>query len=216
MHIIDGVLVLGKQDCPNCAHQPTPGTYPGHRTCPGCDGTGNGPRGGRGKCRKGFVHTFPLGTVLTDGYVIDRPCYRGSKYGERCTVPDFENRIPCPSCNGDYRMADDEGITDQLPQAARELVAALPVVYAKPENREGNFLESYIGVGLYSCTDYGRWRDKPLEDLEDHVRDSIRKEWLQACKVVRKSDHRLATHIGIALRRDGYSVYGVIEGRPIA
>lgn len=216
MHIVDGVLVLGKQDCPNCSHQTTPGTVPGYRTCSGCGGTGQGPRGGKNGCPKchGYRHTFALGTVLTDGFTITQPYYRGAEYGERCVEPDFENRWPCPSCKGDYEESADEDINDNPGPDVREYLKALPIVYSKPEARASTFMESYIGVGFYSCEDYGRWRDRPLEELEQSVRDHM-DGWLQASKFTRKSDMRVATAIGISLRTNGYSVFGVIDGKVV-
>lgn len=84
-------LHLERKDC-HCGD----GTQSRRIACPACNGTGNGPRGGKGKCRK---------------------CYgSGNAY-------DHDNRVPCRRCGGEYRDHDPENICDNAPEG---LVQSLP------------------------------------------------------------------------------------------
>jgi hypothetical protein len=84
-------LHLERKDC-SCGD----GTQSRRIDCPGCKGTGKGPRGGRNGCRK---------------------CYGSGN------AWDHDNRVPCTRCNGDYINHDPENWCDKAPAG---LVQSLP------------------------------------------------------------------------------------------
>lgn len=81
-------LHLGRKNCTNCDFYEPVGYNCGYMDCPKCKGTGNGPRGGKGKCQG---------------------CYG------RGTVPDHDNPVPCRKCGGNYVDADEENRCDTAP-----------------------------------------------------------------------------------------------------
>lgn len=81
-------LHLERKNCTNCDFYEPVGHNCGYMDCPKCKGTGNGPRGGKGKCQQ---------------------CY-----GRRI-VPDHDNPVLCRKCGGDYIDADEENRCDNAP-----------------------------------------------------------------------------------------------------
>ncbi len=80
----DGTLEFEPRACLACHGQTT---VPGRQACPSCGGSGNGPRGGKGKCKA---------------------CYG---FGQE---PDFAHPVPCVPCEGAGRVMETEG--DTLPR----------------------------------------------------------------------------------------------------
>ena len=66
-------------------------------------------------------------------------------------------------------------------------------------------VESLLGVGVYSCTDYGRHKHQTDEELIAKVREH---SYVQACKVVDKN-LKVCDHVGIFTNDNGYSVIPV-------
>jgi len=74
-----------------------------------------------------------------------------------------------------------ENLTSYLPKGFLDTMP-VEVVYV---DRPGTQAESLLGVGLYSCTDYGTaFERRDPEALEAKVRDDFRS--VQACKVTRQ------------------------------
>lgn len=171
MRLENGKVVLERKNC-WCGD----GTKPAGVPCPGCEGTGNGKRGGKGQCK----NCFGLGKVYNSG-----------------------KRVVCDICKGQYENAEPETFCDTIPLS---IYTTIPVVVYRT-GQPMNFLESLIGMGcLYSCTDYGRaWNDKTDEKLIQEVKIQ---QHTQATKVC-KEDGTFCNHIGIFVRRTGYTVQAV-------
>ena len=127
-----------------------------------------------------------------------RPCYG------RGTTHDHAIRVPCGKCGGNYQNAEDESICDSAPDG---LVQSLPWAVVR-QDRAQSFAESYLGTGLFSCTDYGRAWDA---DDDDALISSLKGEerHTQATKIAQKTDdkavYRVATGIVVVLTPNGYS-----------
>lgn len=136
---------------------------------------------------------------------------RGCKgcYGSGRKV-DPTRTMPCTRCGGDFKDHDEENWTDRVPS---EIVQALPHFIVKSRHRQ-TFVEAYIGVGLWSCTDYGRrWEALEAPDAtgDDLIAEVIAEEtFVQACKVARKTDDprvlSLCDAIVIQVHPNGYNV----------
>lgn len=75
-------------------------------------------------------------------------------------------------------------------------------------NRGQSFYEQYIGLGCWSCMDYGEHKSMTDEQLIEKVRNSTHAP--QACKLVNgKDDLRISGRVAIVTASTGYSVMGV-------
>lgn len=83
-------------------------------------------------------------------------------------------------------------------------------------NRKQTMVESLLGVGVYSVTDYGRHQAKTDEDLIEEVRGNTSSATHQAISgIVSRADHgRICDHIAIVCSDNGYSVVGYFEPLP--
>ena len=168
-------LELGHKDCTSCQH----GTVPTRKNCAACKGTGNGPRGGKGKCR---------------------PCYgTGNRW-------DHEDRAACPKCGGEYEAHDDEGICDTI---GEEWIGMVRWRVVRMPDKELSLVQSLVGVGgsLYTVVDYGRSARTGDEDLVASAKDGARRT--QAVKVVRESDMRLCDEVAVVVLASGHTLIPV-------
>ncbi len=134
-----------------------------------------------------------------------RGCRSCSGYGK---VYDNAIRVTCNRCHGEWRDYKDETWCDQVDD---DVVRGLPFRVTRSE-RPQTFAEAYIGVGLYSVTDYGdAWKRMTDSELTTKVREDI--HYVQATKVARKtSDPRtlqVCDEIVIDVHPYGYNVVGV-------
>jgi hypothetical protein len=96
--------------------------------------------------------------------------------------------------------------TDSVPG---EIVSLLPIEVVR-SGREHTFFEHNIGVGLFSCTDYGKSWDLSDEKLASSVQEEILRRPPQLCKIVRaKNDLTLRDKIVVLTSRNGYSVLAI-------
>lgn len=180
MRIENGNIILERKNCTRC----NAGTIPSEITCPKCNGTGNGPRGGKRGCKKcsGFK-----------------------------TVFDHDNRLTCPDCNGDYINAVEETPYDHIYISKNDLDVK---VIRDRETREMSWAEQFIGVGLFSCTDYGRHKDMSDDELIESAFHFDEKGtfWTQGIKLVRnKHDLSICNYLAIVTGNQGYSVIPIFE-----
>jgi hypothetical protein len=89
-------------------------------------------------------------------------------------------------------------MTDYIP---KEEFKKIPIKVIRQE-RKLSWFEQTFGVGLYSCVDYGRSREKTDEELAESVRGHTH----QLCKVYRD---RLCDYVGVFVGDNGYSVVGL-------
>lgn len=182
-------LTLELRDCRTCEYGAGErGQYTGKKVCETCHGTGNGPRGGRRQCRGG--------------------CFGGG------SVADFDNPITCPNCNGDWASHDSETFCDTAPA---EAVAALPIRLVR-QDRDSYWVEKYLGLGLFSVTDYGRRWEQDDEVVLAEVTEKVREDRTQATKILRPYERgqQVATlhdELVIVLNRYGYSVVAHSEAK---
>lgn len=160
------------------------GLMPTRIECPTCNGTGKGVRGGRNGCRK---------------------CH-GSKYAY-----DSENMSTCDVCNGNYENFKDESPYDFMRLNKNDVQIKVVRDYA---DRAMSFSEQYIGLGLFSCTDYGRHKsqdDNELIESAFHFEENGSYS-TQGIKLVRdKDDLRICDSVAIVVGDQGYSVIPVFE-----
>lgn len=173
-------LILERKNCNNCRF----GTVPTKVNCVKCNGTGNGPRGGKRGCRK---------------------CY-GSGYEW-----DQDNRQTCSICNGDYENFLPETPFNHIRLTKDDIRIKVIRDYAY---RQMSFTEQYIGAGLFSCTDYGRHQNQTDDELiESAFHFEEKGEFsTQGIKLIRdKNDLRICDYIGIVTADNGYSVIPIFE-----
>lgn len=138
-----------------------------------------------------------LGTGRTKqgkGKGLCAACY-GSRR-EVCT----KTFVPCARCNSTCTVPETE--TDYCP---KEWVTNLPMSVDR-NPRTQSLLEAYIGVGLFSVTDYGRHKEMSDPELITQIRDGLGST--QLCKMIQSSNilHRFASHLIIRCNNNGYSV----------
>jgi len=131
-----------------------------------------------------------------------RQCYGSGK------VYDSSIRVTCQFCNGDWQQHEEENWCDRVDD---DVVRGLPFRVTRA-NREQTFMEAYIGVGLYSVTDYGdAWSRLTDSELTTKVREDI--NYVQAIKIARKTDDpqtlEVCDEIVIDVHPNGYTVNGV-------
>jgi len=168
-------LELGPKDCRACTY--TPGTAPTPIDCPSCEGTGNGPRGGRRTCR---------------------PCYgSGTRY-------DQEVRIPCPACKGEYESADTETLCDRIADDQWKKIVEWQVVRGADRLDR---ISQVIGISgaLVTVADYGKAHEQDDEAVLSDAMRSVGTS-VQAIHIVRKADMRLADRIIVLVSPNGYGV----------
>jgi hypothetical protein len=179
-------LILEPKDCTMCIYGAgEQGQYTGRKVCTTCNGTGNGIRGGRGKCR-------------------------GKCFG-RGTEADFDNPIVCPNCNGNFKDYTMENFCDRAPQSA---VLSMPIELIR-EDRNNTFNENYLGSGtLWSCTDYGTAHESTDEAVMDKVKAQLETEYVQAVKILKPYDRNanvalMHERLVICVTRQGYAIRAV-------
>lgn len=170
-------IVLEPRACRSCQY--SPGTEATPIPCPTCSGTGNGPRGGKGQCRK---------------------CYGNGR------AWDQENRRPCSKCGGDWAGKDLDGICDNIPTESWKDLVRWTVVRAT--DKEIGRIAGLIGVrgAIVTCTDYGRTAE--LADDEAVLSEAMRAigSSVQAISIARNDGHRIADEIRIVVTSNGYAV----------
>lgn len=186
-------LRLEPKDCTTCAYGAGGrGEYTGSKICEVCNGTGRGPRGGRGGCRS---------------------CYNGRQH-------DFDNPIVCPSCNGTWQGAAMENFCDRPPAEAVESIPMFFIALGRDNTWNENYLGlgtiySCTDYGTRFLT----WAGQPDKDAADDVaqalmmeaREHFAKEVPQATKVLKKYERgdKVATlHDALifVLTQTGYNV----------
>jgi hypothetical protein len=179
MQIKNGMLILEYANCRRC----NSGTTPSRVICEKCGGTGNGIRGGKGRCKK----------CLGMQYTLDN-----------------ENRQVCDSCDGSYENCELETPFNFIKLHANDIPVKVIRDYA---HRNMSFSEQYIGVGLFSCTDYGRHKDQNDEELIEsafHFEEGPYST--QGIKLIRsKADLRICDAIAVVTADQGYSVVPIFE-----
>lgn len=182
MELIDGKLVLGMRTCFSCDGSLRVADWV---TCKACAGTGKkDPRKPKG---------------------LNCPaCKSGASCGLKGKIVEI-NVKDCRCVETATPGMQAENICDIVP---REWIDALPIAVYRSERPQG-ISENLFGSGLYSCVDYGGWQKKTDEELIADVRRSA--GYVQAIKIVRESDMRICSSIGVFCNRGGYSVMPVYE-----
>lgn len=188
-------ITLGRKDCTQCSIG-EPGRVPTRLDCLTCGGTGNGPRGGKGRCRKCF------------GF--------GNRYEQAVTET-------CPRCEGNFEGREEENYCDTAPLEAIQDMPIKVVLIDRDSTWNEQYLG--MGA-IWSTTDYGREYDKALfaarsddkeerrialdewkQDLIEHVSEKLQGERVQAVKIVRsRDDLTIKDIILIKVTRGGYTV----------
>ena len=181
MKIENGVLVMEMRDCSRCYGS---GTNPTRKPCARCNGTGR-TKGGIGK-----------GNCKASG------CYGGM-------VIDHDHTVVCEKCDGNAVKCQLESPFEYLQWS--EIVNNIPFVVSRNDQADQSFMQAYIGVGLYSTTDYGdhiRMSDAELiAKVVDHGSST------QGVKIVRsKDDLRVCHKIVISTNYNGYDVIPYFVG----
>lgn len=171
-------MILENRDCRQCDHGLQNSTL--QETCPACGGTGKQVTDGRKYCRK--CRRYSNGRYVSAGIV---------------SVPG--PKIACTRCNGNYRDFEPETLYDYYDL----LDFPIPWRVDRHPNRRRSWVEDHLGLGLGSCTDYGRHKNLQDDELIARNRESHKK--LQASKIVRKDDMKLADEIVIVTGENGYS-----------
>lgn len=180
MEIKNGKLILGYLNCSSCSA----GTVPSKIDCPKCNGTGNGPRGGKKGCRS--CHGF------------------GSAF-------DHDNRLTCEVCNGNYIDFRDETPFNFIRLKKNDIEIK---VIRDRESRIMSWAEQFIGVGLFSCTDYGRHKNMTDDELIESAFKFEEQGYhtTQGIKLVRaKNNLSICNYLAIVTGDQGYSVIPVFE-----
>ena len=150
-------------------------------------------------CDKGKY--YPLNTICSNCNGTKKEPKDRRKKCRTCSGTG-KTRSPetCPSCNGNWQLSQDADLYNYIPD---EVIANIPKKVVRKE-RGMSWAESYIGLGLSSCTDYGRHKVLSDEELISTAFDSLIGH--QAIKVVRKEDNRLCDYIAIVTADQGYSL----------
>lgn len=119
-------------------------------------------------------------------------------------INDFDpaHKIFCSVCNGSHKVQ-----ANSCSYVPDEVVEAIPMRVFRSD-RAQTLAEYLFGVGLFSCTDYGRHAQMSDEDLVADVRRSA--TCVQGTKIA-KDDGTLCDYIGIFCNHSGYTVQGVWE-----
>jgi hypothetical protein len=159
------------------------GSVPTRVDCDKCNGTGNGIRGGKRGCRQ----------CTGVGYKFDH-----------------DNRETCDTCNGDYENFKPETPYDFMKLNKDDIAIKVVRDYV---DRQMTFAEQYIGMGLFSCTDYGRHKTQDDDELiESAFHFENGPHSTQGIKLIRnKDDLRICDYISIVVGDQGYSVIPVFE-----
>jgi hypothetical protein len=172
-------LTLDLKDCTACFGS---GLVSTRIDCRACNGSGNGPRGGKGRCPK------------CHGY--------GNDY-------DHVNQSTCEKCNGSPHRAESENWCDNTPA---EAVAALQLRVARQDREVSWNESYLGLNSLWSCQDYGTaWERPDIEVLSD-VREKLLNDRTQAVKLLAGDYDRDATTapivrgLVVVVSRGGYSV----------
>lgn len=182
MRLENGTLILEKTKCYGCMPSGS-GKFPVRATCPTCNGTQRGPKGGR------RTHAGTGCKTCIDGTVNSKTDFRdcGRCKGTGLDDEDYLSRIPIEVWRGfEFRVF--------------------------RSNRQQSMNEALIGIGCcWSTTDYGRHQSQSDEELIAEIRDSSHGS-IQATNIVRsKHDLRIADAIGIFCSDNGYSVRAIFD-----
>jgi hypothetical protein len=192
----NNTVILEKKNCHCSRHSRAKPGYVVDRfqpkLCPKCKGTG---RRGNGRCRNcndrdGY---FSLQFPRTPGY-----------------IPDYEKFTTkvCPTCNGNWKNALDEDLTDTLPA---HYLTKIPIRVIRMPNRSQTFNEAHIGAGtIYSVTDYGEHSHHDDDWIINKIRDSIKNGGFvarQATKYTDRNTMKLCDGILVITSYNGFSAY---------
>lgn len=116
------------------------------------------------------------------------------------TQIDHEHRVPCTwGCNGThYKQANS---CSYLPDSIFPSLAFK--VYRS--DRPQTIAESLLGVGVFSCTDYGRH----AQQTDTALIDSVKAHGSVQATKISKEDGTICDHVGIFCNRNGYTVEAV-------
>lgn len=177
--VIDGMLVLGFEDCYCNDGRERTKTVP----CRDCGGTGKGPRGGKGGCKK---------------------CH-GS--GRDYVPVEWDIAANCSRCDGTGRVEMDS--TSFMPEWFWQDFEFRVVT---EKNKRLSWTTANIGLGCISaCVDYGSAAKMVADGREDEliaeVKNGSARHSNQFCKIIRsKDDWTIASWIGVHVGADGYAL----------
>jgi len=180
MKIKNNMLILEMKNCSSC----NKGALPSKIKCDVCNGTGNGPRGGKKGCRN--CHGF------------------GDAW-------DHVNTLVCNKCDGEYVNAELETPYNFMHLYQDDI--AIKVVRDYQE-RAMSFEESYLGAGLFSCTDYGRHKNQADDELIESAFhfESTGFHSTQGIKLIKdKNNLSICNYLAIVTADQGYSVIPIFE-----
>lgn len=174
-------LILEQGSCHWCDGS---GLRAGNKSCPTCNGSGRGPRGGKGKCRSCFG---------------------------RGITPDFANLVECELCHGTKIQPEDR--YDFLPEAIWKQLPFKVLRRDRDMSWAEQYLgmmarDSEVFHNVYSVMDYGEHRNLSDEALIAKVRDCSSASSHQASKVVNK-DMTFCSFVAIITSNQGYTVAGI-------
>jgi RecJ-like exonuclease len=164
----------------------------GTRSCSGCWGKGTVATEQPCKTCKGTAKG-PRG-----GRGKCRDCFHGH-------VWDQNIRETCGKCKGS--LVEPASRYDYTPDNFLRNYFEVKVIRS---GRKPLWVESWLGVGLYSTTDYGRYKSQN----DDELAEDVIKHNTQFCNVVDK-EMRLAKHILILCHDQGYSVLAEFVGNTV-
>lgn len=172
-------MTLTRQAC-ECRSCRGTGTQLKALACPQCDGTGKGPRGGRGGCRKCHGH--------------------GTHYSPNHTET-------CSACEGKPEDASYETWCDKAPvEAAR----SMPMVVVRLNRLNTFNEAYFGHGTLWSCTDYGAANSQTDDELVARVRESLTMpvQAIKIVRGYERDAEVLPLHdiLVISVTRDGYAV----------
>jgi hypothetical protein len=150
-------------------------------------------------------------------YFITCPNWRkpvAHKPGRKCEICGSKNQHDhkvvgseirdCTICNGKGSMMENLYDSDR-----GGVWKTLPVKLIR-SNREQTWAEAYLGVGLWSCTDYGAHQKMTDEELIQKLHEE-RSGYHQFCKYVDK-ELNVAPEIVVLCNDMGYSVIANMKG----
>ena len=157
------------------------------------------------------------GTVYKTYACIDRKTFSycikarcpNNKTGKRGNTHDVKpsDIVTCGNCNGTGEVMED--VCSYVPFS---LLDNVPVRVIRSNHRQ-SFAEAYLGVGLWSSTDYGRHKAQTDEELINQVREAksfqpikVVKKLPELEKYVSRYDLTLPKAIVILCNDNGYSV----------
>lgn len=122
----------------------------------------------------------------------------------------------CWKCQGDGKIVTEAHPGDILPEGIgicnhlkkelwSQLFAEMNLKIVRAD-RKNTFVESFLGVGLYSCTDYGKAWSQSDDEVLKYLRGDIEADSTQWIKIIDRDSRVIAQSIIVRITRDGYSV----------